>query len=313
MKSIYLSLIFFFSLIAQVSAQPDIRPKAMVMPDREWCLKMGYTDDNNPNEPDFYKALMDKEFATCVTQFSGIMAGRGYQMKDLSSTLESFKTGKAKRMFMTAKDGSQVMENSEDMLARAAVLDLKIRFAIEKKSALGRNQVEFLVKAVDAATDEIIWAEPMSPVVTSAPASAVLNGAVAGKMDSFCNGLQRFFDTANRNGRKCTIEINISDSCPINMSSDITVGDEEAEFADFIYAWMTRNAAEGGVMLSAKEDNMLTAEAFVPLFGESLGARVALTAEAWIKKINPQLKKMGVQMKTSMFGQGKVYCLISGM
>jgi len=314
MRKIIISAFFIFIGTMSLFAQAG-KPNAMVMPDNEWCIKKGYTDPNNPSSPDYNKALMDNEFAMCVVQFSGIMAERGYQLKDLSSVMESYKTGKAKRMVMTGKDGSQVLESEEDMLARAAALDIKIRFAINKKSALGRNQVEFLVKAVDAATDETIWAEPFTPVVTSAPANTVLAGAVAGKMDSFCNGLQRFFDNMANQGRKCTIEMNISDSCPLNFGSDITVGDQEGELSEFISTMMNETAAPGGVIETAKEDNMMNFEAFVPLTTLNMaGKPQATTAEKWIKNsLNKCLKPLGLQMKTSMFGQGKVYCLISGM
>lgn len=313
MKKIILAACLLTASSLSLFAQSIQKPKIMVMPDREWCIRNAYTDDNNPNEPDFYKALMDKEFPTCITTFSGLMAERGYPLKDLSSTLESFKTGKAKRMVMTGKDKSTIRENDEDMLARAAALDIKIRFDIKTVSAMGRNKVEFLVKAIDAATDEIIWGEPLPAQITAQQPNTVLVAAISGKMESFCNRLQAYFDGLATNGRKCYVEFNMSESCPLEMSSDITVGDEEAEFSDFIIAWMTKNAAPGGVAPVAKEDNLLSAEVFIPLFGESLGTTVSLNAEQWVKKLNKELKPYGVQMKTSMMGQGKVYCMISGL
>lgn len=315
MKKLIFTLTLVLAYTIQMFGQRAQKPSLMVMPDNEWCIAKGYV---NNGAPDFAKALQDSEFQACVIQFSGLLAERGYKPKDLSNTLENFKNGKAKRLVATGKDGSQVVESDEDMLARAAALDIKIRFNIKTVSALGRNAVEFSVKAIDAATNDIIWAEPLPRQVTTAPANTVLYAAIAGKMDSFCQGFQAYFDEMYDEGRKCTIEFNITDSSPVNMNTEVNFRGRDVELKTLIAQWLSHQAVRGACAPLSDSDGFAEYEVKIPLvaevddlFGDGKTLQ-SVNASQWVDPLKKVLASVGLDMKTSMFGQSKVYCYISG-
>lgn len=308
-------LFFLFLALSSISsfAQKVAKPNIMVYPDREWCQARHYVDA--VGNPDFNRALQDEEFQMCIVQFSGIMAERGYKLMDLSQTLEKYNSGKAKRMVMTGRNGETIQENDEDVLARAANIDIKILFNIKKQSFGGVNQVQFLVKAIDAATAENIWAEPFTPVKTSAPAATVLAQAVAGKMDSFCDGLQRHFDGMMDEGRKCYVEFNVAqngEGLDFAKEYEYLDGDDH-ELGEILTAELTDCAVNNSVIPETTEDNCYSFTCQVPLFGRDMkGNEKGITAQEWVNNsIKKILKNLGIDAKVSAMGQGKVYVMLS--
>lgn len=311
MKKVLLLFVILLNAMTMMAQAPQ-KPSIMVLPDREWCLRNGCT---TLGEPDVAKALSNTDFSACVIQFSGMMAERQYPLKDASSVLESVAAGKAKRMVMTGKNGQSIKESDEDMLSRAANVDIKVRFDIITSNRAGINQVEFHVKAVDAATDEMIWAENFAPIKTSAPSSAVLAQAVAGKMDSFCEALQKHFDRIQAEGRKCYIEFNVAENYSnFDLESEYEAPDgEDYELSDIIVAYLQDKAVNKALTPMSKDTDVLGVEVNIPLFGKDmLGNMVSINAEQFVKGLNkPLFKSRNIDMKTTIMGQGKAYIMLS--
>lgn len=78
-------------------AQSANKPKIIVFPAEEWCVKNGYTTGDG-KLPDYNKALLDTDMDGAVAVLGDMMAEAGYEifslkqeLKDIQTTALSFK------------------------------------------------------------------------------------------------------------------------------------------------------------------------------------------------------------------------------
>ena len=96
MKKLYLSFIallctlgtFAQSTVENINQPKAMKPIIMVVPEKAWCINQGFVKADDPNSPDYEKALLDNDVLNVITKMGGIMQERGYPLKNLQSALD---------------------------------------------------------------------------------------------------------------------------------------------------------------------------------------------------------------------------------
>ena len=135
-------------------SQQAKKPTIMVVPDKAWCIRNGYTD--NAGNPNYNRALLDKDMSGLITAMGDIMAGQGYPLKLLSACLNELNNEKGLDMVLSSKKDGEIVETDLDKLTRVAKADILINLSFKVDRYGPRNIIEFNVVGVDAATSKQI-------------------------------------------------------------------------------------------------------------------------------------------------------------
>lgn len=316
----FLQILLLCSFAVIVNAQETTRrvmkPTIMVVPEKSWCIQKGYTYSQNRDVVDYERALLDNDVLNVITRMGGIMEERGYPLKLLRSALDEIENETALDMVMTTKDGAEIQEDEYDKLMRVANADIIVTIAFDRVSYGPRQMMEFRVTSVDAATSKQIGGEVGRSSASYAPISVLLEEAVLGYMDNFTKSIGRHFNDIANNGREGTIIFKISESCPLNMDSEVTYNGESGELSELIDYWMNENSVNGSYSQTAKSSIRLQFEQVrFPLFakGRFGGKQRAINAEGFVKSISSFLSQFGISTTTRPVGLGKVYVILGGL
>ena len=306
-----LSLFLAFFITVAVVAQTAQKPVVMVVPEKSWCMQKGYTKNG---AVDYEKALLNDDVLNAVTRMGSIMAERGYPLKLLSATLDELKNEAALDIALTSRDyGGEIQEDDLDRLLRVAGADIAVNIAFNRRSVGPRSQVEFRITGVDAATLKQITGDVGTSSASSAPMSALVDEAVQGFMDSFSAQLMRHFQQTVEKGREGTFIFKIASDCPLNFESEVTVGGEQGELAEYIEYWLAEHAKSDSFTQGGKTRVRLAFEQVrFPLYGKGGfgGRQRAINAEGFIRPISQDLGRLGLSVSTTPIGIGKVYVVL---
>ena len=131
------------------------------------------------------KALLNDDVLNVITKMGGIMQERGYPLKNLQSALDELKNESAMDMVLTSKADGEIQEEDLDKLTRVAQADILVNIAFTCQNVGPRQQVEFRVTSIDAATNKQIGGEIGRSSASGAPISALLEESVLGFDDRF--------------------------------------------------------------------------------------------------------------------------------
>lgn len=318
MKSLRLfQFVLMFSVAIVINAQETIqramKPTIMVVPEKAWCIQKGYAHQNTV---DYESALLDNDVLNVITRMGGIMEERGYPLKLLRSVLDELNNEAALDVVLTSKDGAEIKENEYDKLMRIANADIIVTIAFDRVSYGPRHMIEFRITSVDAATSKQIGGEVGRSSASGVPISVLLEEAVLGYMDNFTKSISRHFNDIVNNGREGTIIFKISESCPINMDSELSYNGEIGELSDLIDYWINENSVNGSYSQGARSAVRLQFEQVrFPLFakGRFGGKQRAINVEGFVKSISGFLSQFGVSTTTRPVGLGKVYVILGGL
>ena len=115
-----LILIVVAALFSIASYSQAKKPTIMVVPSDRMCISQGYSMkfDNQGSEvvlPDYKKAFQnDASLRLVITKMSGIMADRGFPLKDLEAEMKKMEQEAAEVSMMTSKMGSMIAESPID-------------------------------------------------------------------------------------------------------------------------------------------------------------------------------------------------------
>ena len=135
--------------------------------------------------------MVNDDVLNVITKMGGIMQERGYPLKNLQSALDELKNESAMDMVLTSKADGEIQEEDLDKLTRVAQADILVSIAITRQNVGPRQQVEFRVTSIDAATNKQIGGETGRSSASGAPISALLEESVLGFMDNFTASIQR--------------------------------------------------------------------------------------------------------------------------
>lgn len=316
----FVALLCILSSFAQSTAESINQPKArkpiiMVVPERAWCINQGFVKDNDPQSPDYEKALLYDDVLNVITKMGGIMQERGYPLKNLQSALDELKNESAIETELTSKAGGEIVEDELDQLTRVAQADILVNIAFTRTTYGPRNLVEFRVTSIDAATSKQIGGETGRSSASGAPISVLTEESVLSFMDNFTSSIQRHFEDLMTNGREGSVIFKIADDCPLNFDSEVSLNGDTGELSEVIDYWMNEHAVNGSFTQNGKTRNRLSYEQVrFPLFskGKFGGKPQAINMEGFIKPIGQFLSQFGISVATTPIGIGKAYVVLGG-
>lgn len=68
------------STIVNTNSPKAMKPIIMVVPEKAWCINQGFVREDNPQSPDYEKALLNDDVLNVITKMGGIMQERGYPL-----------------------------------------------------------------------------------------------------------------------------------------------------------------------------------------------------------------------------------------
>ena len=256
------------SLVAMAQAK---KPTIMVVPSDLWCNQNGYmtTYDNQGVEtfiPDYRKALVSNpQLLPVISQLNGMMADRGFPLKNLESVLKSLDNSSAEMAAVTASDGSGVRSNPLMQLRSRARADIIMQLTWTVNTMGPKQSVTYTLQGLDSYTDK----EVATSTGTGAPSftaelPVLLSEAVNAHMDEFCDRLQTHFEDLLENGREIAVDIQVFDN-PDDINLETEYGDKELK--EIIEDWINDNTVNHRYNLSDDTElNMKFEQVRIPVY-----------------------------------------------
>ncbi|MDO7173627.1 DUF6175 family protein [Mariniflexile sp. AS56] len=305
--------LFFISVLAFAQAK---KPTLMVVPSDAWCIKNGYVmnfDDQGTmvQIPDYQKAFQQNtDILLVISQINGMMADRGFPLKNMESTIKTLKSNSAEDNLRSSKDsGSDISESPIDALKKVAKADIIMQLTWSVNSTGPKKSVTFNLQGLDAYTDkQIASAAGTGAPSFSAELPVLLSEAVLTHMDKFTERLQAHFDDMFANGREIIVRVQKWN----DWDGDLETEFDGEELGFVIEDWMARNAVKGRFSTTDMTENMaLFEQVRMPL--ESEEGR-AIDARRFVNELSKFLKSApyNIPNKLVMKGLGRATVILGG-
>lgn len=257
--------------VLAASAQAK-KPTIMVMPSDLWCNTNGYmtTYDNQGTQvsvPDYTRALQsDVNLLPVIAKINDLMADRGFPLKNLESEVKDLNRTDAEMSMLQSRSGGEVAMSPIDRLRQQAKADVIIYLTWIVNQTGPKKSITYTLQGVDSYTNKQVAGDTGTGAPSfTAEVPLLLEQAVGAHMDNFCDRLQAHFDDMFENGREISIFVNVFDSSPVDLESEI--GDQE--LSEVIDNWMSENTVNGRYSLEdATENYMRFEQVRIPLYDE---------------------------------------------
>ncbi|MDO5971048.1 DUF6175 family protein [Flavivirga aquimarina] len=252
------------------------KPTIMIVPSDVWCTKNGYVKviDNQGVKtimPDYRKAFKeDPNLLLVISSLNGLMADRGFPLKDLETVLKGLDiSNKKNEAFVSRKTGASLNESPIDRIVKRAKADIVIQLTWMVNKMGPKTSIICNLQGLDSYTYKQIATATMAGAPSfTADLPALIKEAMLGSMESLTSTLQEHFNDMFRNGREVTLQI---------LTWDDWHGDLE-ELSFEIEDWLNLNTVEGRFSTTDVTDTYgLFEQIRIPLFdtnGRSLDARI---------------------------------------
>ncbi|MDD2563653.1 MAG: DUF6175 family protein [Salinivirgaceae bacterium] len=290
------------------------KPTIMVVPSDQYCISRGYAMeyDNMGSKitlPDYKAALQnDLELKLIISKMSGIMADRGFPLKDLEQELKNLATQSAEMSMLESKSsGSGIAESPIDALKRTAKSDIIMDLSFEVKKVGPKKYVSFILNGLDAYTSKnVASAAGAGQPSSAAQTEILLEEAVLAYMDEFNGRLMSFFEDAFEKGREVKILIQMFQ----NMDFDLESEYNDDELSEHIENWMADHAVNGRYNTQDATENFMQFEQVrIPMLNEK---GRAVDARGWIRDLQKYLKDdpFMIESKLYMRGLGEAWLIL---
>jgi Family of unknown function (DUF6175) len=292
MKKITTKLITLLAILAvSLSFAQAKKPTIMVVPSDAWCNQNGYMMefDNQGTYvkiPDYKRAFQENtDLLTVISKINGLMADRGFPLKNMESALKTLESESAENAMLTSKSGAGVAESPIDKLKKVAKADIIMQLTWSLNQTGPKKSVTFNLQGLDAYTDkQIATAVGTGAPSFSAELPVLLEESVLAHIDNFNGSLQKHFDDMFANGREIIVRIKKFDSWANDLESDYN----GKELSSILEEWMTANTVKGRYSTSdATENMMLFEQVRIPLYD---AAGKATDARGFLKGLQTFLK-----------------------
>ena len=305
--SLLVSVFFVLVCNQTISAQAK-KPTIMVVPSDVWCNENGYMRTyKNQGEivkvPDYKRAFQENaDLLLVISKRNGLMADRGFPLKNLESEIKSLEAESAEDALITSKNGAEVAETPIDKLRKSAKADIVMQLTWKLNVAGPKKSVTFNLQGLDSYTNkQIATAAGTGSPSFSAEVPLLLEEAVLNHIDNFNASLQSHFDDLFANGREIKVRIKRFDS----WASDLEKEYEGQELGLIIEDWMSSNTVKGRFSTTnATENLMLFEQVRIPLFDDNGNAT---DARRYMSKLQKFLQaapyKVPVKLMTKGLGE----------
>ena len=301
-------------LAAQFAFSQAKKPTLMVQPSDVWCNENGFTTtyDNQGTAtviPDYKKAFQtDMDLALVITQINGMMAERGFPLKDLEQTIKSIERRTAEDNMTASKtSGASLAESPLDQIRKTAKADIILDLSWKLNTVGPKKSVTFILKGLDAYTNkQIDYATGTGTPSFSAEVPVLLQEAVVSHMDNFAATRMQHFDDLAENGREVAIDFKVFDNGS-GLDFESEFGGEE--LADIIDEWLNQNTVNHRYSKEDGSENYMYYEQVrMPLFNAN---GKALDTESYVKELRKYLKtNYQIESKVMTKGLGKAVLVI---
>ncbi len=310
MKKITLAIfiaLFSFSSFAQKAKKPTI----MIVPSDVWCNQNGFMlEYNNQGTiikvPDYKKALQsDPTLLQVISQINGMMADRGFPLKNLEGQLKTLEKQAADdNMRMSSKTGGGVSTSPTDQLKMVAKADIWMQITYTVNQSGFDKSIQFNLQGLDAYTDKQIATAVGNGEPSSGSVPELMQEAVLAHLDNFNSTLMTYFEDMWENGREVVVRIKVWDDWGEDLETE-EYGDDELSI--LIEDWMTELAKNGVFNLTdATENMMLFEQVRIPLFYMRKGKERAYDVRRLGKDLRDKLKDIGIEAKAENDGLGAI-------
>lgn len=318
MKS-FLSFILI-SAFALTSFGQAKKPTIMVVPSDRLCISKDYsiTYDNQGTEmvvPDYKKALQnDGDLRMIISKMSGMMADRGFPLKDLEQELKSLAAEAAETSMMTSKEGSGISESPIDALKRVAKADIimDLDFRIERQGP--KKYIVFTLNGLDAYTSKNVASASGAGNPSSAAApELLLEEAVLSYMDEFNGRLMTHFTDMFEKGREVKIRVMVFDGWGMDLEEEYDYEGEYDMLSIHIEDWMATNTVDGRFSLSDGTENQMRFEQVrIPMYYERKGQKRAMDTRRFVNNLKKFLRDepFMIDCKVYMRGLGEAWLIV---
>jgi hypothetical protein len=316
MKKQFKTLTYLTIMLLGVFLYPQAKkPTLMVVPSDAWCIQKGYFmvfDDQGTSTriPDYKRAFQENtEVLQVISQINGMMAERGFPLKNMESAVRSLEMDAAEDNMRTSRStGSNIMESPIDALKKVAKADIIIQLTWTLNQIGPKKSVNFNLQGLDAYTNkQIATAVGTGAQSFSAELPVLLSEAVISHMDNFTASLQDHFDDMFKNGREIIVRIQTWEDWDKDLESEFN--GEELGF--IIEDWLADNTVNGRFSTTDITASMaLFEQVRIPLFN-STGR--AIDARRYIRDLSKYLNgSHGVPNKLVMKGLGRATLILGG-
>jgi len=279
MKKILVTLVGLLLIVQQGFGQAK-KPTIMVLPSDVWCNTNGYMIefDNQGTKvkvPNYKQAFQENaDLLTVISKINGLMADRGFPLKNAESALKTLESESAENAMLTSKGGAAVAESPVDKLKKTAKADIIMQLTWTVNTTGPKKSITFNLQGLDAYTDkQVATAVGTGAPSFSAELPVLLEEAVLAHLDNFNASLQTHFDDMFANGREIIIRIKKFDSWDGDLEKDFG----GKELGDVIEDWLKNNTQKGRFSTTdATENMMLFEQVRIPLYdagGKAIDAR----------------------------------------
>ena len=297
MKKITLAIfiaLFSFTSFGQKAKKPTI----MIVPSDVWCNQNGFmTTYNNQGSitkvPDYKRAIQsDPTLLQVISQMNGMMADRGFPLKNLESELKSLEKNDAFDN-ASAADGDGFASNLVDELKKVAKADIwmQITYNVNRKGP--RSSIQFNLQGLDAYTNKQIATAVGNGEPSSGSVPELMEEAVLAHLANFNSTLMTYFDDMFENGREVILKIKVRDDWGDDLYTE-DYGDDELGILieDMVYDLTVNHVFN---LSSSGDYSLLFEQCRIPITKlDKRGREKAYDAKAFGRDIRSGLKEIGV-------------------
>lgn len=280
----------------------------MILPSDVWCNTNGFMIefDNQGTKvkvPDYKRAFQESaDLLLVISKINGLMADRGFPLKNAESVLKSIANDGAEDAMLTSKGGASVVESPVDKLKKTAKADIIMQLTWTVNINGPKKSVTFNLQGLDSYTDkQVATAAGTGAPSFSAELPVLLEEAVLAHLDNFNSSLQAHFDDMFANGREITIKVKKFDSWDGDLESEYDGKELGAQIED----WLSKNTVKGRFSTTDATENMMFFEQVrIPLYD---AAGKAIDARGFCKDLQTFLKNppYSITNKLMMKGLGQ--------
>ncbi len=284
------------------------KPSIMILPSDVWCNINGYMiefDNQGTREkvPDYKMAFQENsDLILVISKINGMMADRGFPLKNAESELKSLATESAEESMLMSKNGGTINESPVDKLKKIAKADIIMQLTWTINNQGPKKSITFNLQGIDSYTDkQIATAAGTGAPSFSAVVPLLLEEAVLSHLDNFNSSLQTHFDDLFTNGREITLRIKKFNTWDKDLETDF----DGKELNVYIEEWLSQHTINGRFSTTdATENMMLFEQVRIPLFD---GNGRAIDARGFCRDLQNYLKNppFGIINKLVIKGLGQ--------
>ncbi len=288
-------------------------PIIMVVPSTAWCSQNGYMKDG---EADYEQALLhSQELNQAITTMSVRLNKMGFEIKDLNNALRTLRAEAAEEAVTLSRFEDKITETAVDRLRRTAKADIwiEIDWFINELKGGSQQSLTWSMSAIDAYTDFVIGG--VSPTTTGASYTStfqlpiMVESAIQGQFDPFCNTLITYFRTIETKGRAIKLNILTWENLTEGLQTEI----DDIELSEIIENWLeenTMNGKYGTPELNPSGNRMTIEQVRIPLVNDK---GKDLSTLSWAKGLQKWLmNEYDIESNVSTKGLGQVQIILGG-